>query len=83
MTNKQPQAPTLEHVATTLQFCREQLLLCEKVARLHGRSSVADYIADAVRATSRSVEMLRETGHAPESLSLKVPGYEAWNVVVT
>jgi hypothetical protein len=83
MTNEQPQPPTLEHVATTLQFCQEQLLLCEKVVCAHNRWIVADYIADAVKATSRSVEMLRETGHAPESLSLEVPGYEARNVVVT
>lgn len=83
MTNETPQTPTLEHVADTLQFCAEQLRLCEQVSILRSRLIVADYVTDALVATRKAIEFLRATGHAPQSLGLEVPGYEAWNVVVT
>lgn len=55
----------LTQVATTLQFCLEQLQLCEQVTKDHSRLIVADYINDAWKAAFTALDYLRVTGIEP------------------
>lgn len=54
-----PEEPNLTHVATTLQFCLEQLQLCEKVAKEHNCLIISDRIEDAWQSTFTALDYLR------------------------
>lgn len=58
--------PTLAHVATTLQFCLEQLELCGQVVDKDlYLPPVADFIEDARQATFAALSYLRVAGIVP------------------
>ena len=70
-----PEEPTLTDVATTLQFCLEQLQLCEQVvAKDFDREIVANFIGRAGKSTSPALSYLRGSGIEPAPLRLEVKG---------
>lgn len=75
-----PEEPTLTHVATTLQFCLEQLQLCEDVLRnekfLHARAKTGISLAveDAVIALAKGLWTLENAGFHPAPPRAQVEG---------
>lgn len=60
-----PEEPTLTHVATTLQFCLEQLQLCEAVAKKNEQLIASEHIRDAQVATWKALDHLYWSGIEP------------------
>lgn len=69
-----PEETTLVHVATTLQFCLEQLQLCEEVIENSERPLLIDYIAEATITVFTALNYLQATGIEPAPLPLEVAG---------
>lgn len=69
-----PEEPTLAHVATTLQFCLEQLQLCEEVVVKANRLVPLHYIQKASMETAIALSVLHESGIEPASLRAQPEG---------
>lgn len=62
---RKPEQPNLTHVATTLQFCAEQLQLCEQVVQKENLPEFLVALEEASYVIDRAMKYLRQQGIKP------------------